>query len=73
MTYTLATAALVGLYFGAVAVAAELVHTRLPSAGAWGLIAAIIITAQLFEPLKRAIQDGSTASSTTSAMTIARR
>ena len=57
VTYTLATAALVGLYFAAVAVAAELVHTRLPSAGAWGLIAAIIITAQLFEPLKRAIQD----------------
>jgi two-component system, NtrC family, sensor kinase len=57
VTYTLATAALVGLYFAAVAVAAELVHTRLPSAGAWGLIAAIIITAQLFEPLKKAIQD----------------
>jgi two-component system, NtrC family, sensor kinase len=57
VTYTLATAALVGLYFGAVAVAAEVVHTRLPSAGAWGLIAAIIITAQLFDPLKRAIQD----------------
>ncbi len=57
VTYTLATAALVGVYFGAVAVAAELVHTRLPSAGAWGLIAAIIITAQLFDPLKRAIQD----------------
>src|SRR6202041_3408173 len=57
VTYTLATAAPVGLYFGAVAVAAELGHTRLPSAGAWGLIAAIIITAQLFEPLKRAIQD----------------
>ena len=57
VTYTLATAALVGLYFGAVAVAAELIHTRLPSAGAWGLIAAIIITAQLFEPLKKAIQD----------------
>ena len=57
VTYTLATAALVGLYFGAVAFAAEVVHTRLPSAGPWGLIAAIIITAQLFEPLKRAIQD----------------
>ncbi|HTZ58539.1 MAG TPA: ATP-binding protein [Acidobacteriaceae bacterium] len=57
VTYTLATAALVGLYFAAVALAAEVVHTRLPSAGAWGLIAAIIITAQLFEPLKRAIQD----------------
>jgi two-component system, NtrC family, sensor kinase len=57
VTYALATASLVGLYFGAVAFAAEVVHTRLPSAGAWGLIAAIIITAQLFEPLKRAIQD----------------
>jgi two-component system, NtrC family, sensor kinase len=57
VTYTLATAALVGLYFGAVGVAAELVHVRLPSAGVWGLIAAIIITAQLFEPLKKAIQD----------------
>jgi two-component system, NtrC family, sensor kinase len=55
VTYTLATAALVGLYFAAVAIAAELVHTRLPSA--WALIAAIIITAQLFEPLKRGIQN----------------
>jgi two-component system NtrC family sensor kinase len=57
VTYTLATAALVGLYFGAIAVASEAVRAHLPSAGAWGLIAAIIITAQLFEPLKRAIQD----------------
>jgi two-component system, NtrC family, sensor kinase len=57
VTYTLATASVVALYFGAVAFAAEVVHTRLSSAGAWGLVAAIIITAQLFEPLKRAIQD----------------
>ena len=57
VTYTLATATLVGLYFALVAVAAELVHTRLPSAGTWGLIAAIIITAQLFDPIKRMIQD----------------
>ncbi len=57
VSYTLATASLVGLYFGAVAFAAEVVHTRWSSAGPWGLIAAIIITAQLFEPLKRAIQD----------------
>jgi two-component system, NtrC family, sensor kinase len=57
VTYTLATATLVGLYFALVAVAAELVHTRLPSAGPWGLIAAIIITAQLFDPIKRMIQD----------------
>jgi len=56
VAYTLATASLIGLYFGAVAVAAEVIHTRLPSFGAWGLVATIIITAQLFDPLKRGIQ-----------------
>ena len=56
VAYTLATASLIGLYFGAVAVAAELIHTRLPSFGGWGLVATIIITAQLFDPLKRGIQ-----------------
>ena len=56
VAYTLATASLIGLYFGAVALAAELIHKNLPSFGAWGLIATIIITAQLFDPLKRAIQ-----------------
>ena len=57
VTYTLATAALVGLYFGAVAVGSEVVHTRLPAAGGWGLAAAIIVFALLFDPMKRAIQD----------------
>jgi two-component system, NtrC family, sensor kinase len=56
VAYTLATASLIGLYFGAVALAAELIHKNLPSFGSWGLIATIIITAQLFEPLKRGIQ-----------------
>jgi PAS domain S-box-containing protein len=56
VAYTLATASLIGLYFGAVAIAAELIHKNLPSFGAWGLIATIIITAQLFDPMKRAIQ-----------------
>jgi len=56
VTYTLATAALVGVYFALVAVAAEVVHTRLPGAGVWGLFAAIIITALLFDPLKKIIQ-----------------
>ena len=56
VTYTLATASLVGLYFVLVAVAAELVHTRLPSAGKYGLLAAIVITSALFDPIKRAIQ-----------------
>ena len=36
VTYTLATAALVGVYFGAVAVAAELVHARSAPARARG-------------------------------------
>jgi two-component system, NtrC family, sensor kinase len=56
VTYTLATAALVGLYFGIVAVAAETVHTRLPSLRIYGLLAGIIVTGIVFDPLKRAIQ-----------------
>lgn len=57
VTYTLATATLVALYFAIVAVAAEIVRTRLPNFGSWGFIAAIILTAQLFEPLKKMIQE----------------
>jgi len=57
VSYTLATAALVALYFGLVALAGEIVRNRLPSFGLWGLVAAIIITAQLFDPLRRGIQD----------------
>ena len=56
VTYTLATATLVGVYFGLVAVSAEVVHTHLPSTGVWGLIAAIIVVALLFDPLKKTIQ-----------------
>jgi len=56
VTYTLATAAIVGLYFGVVALTAEIVHTRLPSLRTWGLLAAIIITGLIFDPLKRGIQ-----------------
>jgi PAS domain S-box-containing protein len=56
VTYTLATAALVGLYFGIIALFAEAVHTRMKSLGTWGLVAAIIVTGLLFDPLKRMIQ-----------------
>ena len=56
VTYTLATASLVGLYFLVVAVTAEVVHTRLPSLRIWGLVAAVTITGIVFDPLKRAIQ-----------------
>jgi two-component system NtrC family sensor kinase len=56
VTYTLATASLVGLYFVIVAVFGEIVHTRLSSLGTWGLISGIIIAAVIFDPLKRMIQ-----------------
>ncbi len=57
VTYTLATALLVGVYFGVVAVTGEIVHSRLsPQFGFWGLMAAIIIAGIVFEPLKRTIQ-----------------
>jgi len=56
VTYTLATAALLGVYFGIVALTAEMVHTRLPTLRVWGLVVAVIVTGLVFDPLKRAIQ-----------------
>jgi PAS domain S-box-containing protein len=57
VTYTLATALLVGVYFGVVAVTGEIVHSRLsPQFSFWGLLAAIIVAGIAFEPLKRTIQ-----------------
>ncbi|MGF7181296.1 ATP-binding protein [Tunturiibacter psychrotolerans] len=56
VTYTLATASLVGVYFGIIALTGEIVHTRLSNLGVWGLLAAIIIAGIVFDPLKRAIQ-----------------
>jgi two-component system NtrC family sensor kinase len=55
-SYTLATAALVGIYFGIVALTAEMVHTRFQHLGEWGLVAAVIVTGLVFDPLKRMIQ-----------------
>ncbi len=56
VTYTLATAALVGVYFVVIGLTAEIVHTRLQHLGEWGLVAAIIVTGLAFDPLKRMIQ-----------------
>jgi two-component system NtrC family sensor kinase len=56
VAYALASAALVGLYFGIVAIIAEVVHTRLHNIGEWGLVAAVILTGLVFDPLKRIIQ-----------------
>ncbi len=56
VSYSLATAALVGAYFGAVAIASEQVHTRLPFLRIYGPLAGIVIFGLIFDPLKRAIQ-----------------
>jgi len=56
VTYTLATAAIVGVYFALLAIAAVVAQARLRSFGTWGLFTAIIVAALLFEPLKRVIQ-----------------
>ncbi len=57
VTYTLATASLVGFYFVVVAVIGEFVHNRLsPQFSFWGLLVAIIIAGVVFEPLRRTIQ-----------------
>jgi len=57
MAYTLAAAAIAGLYFSVIAFAAEIIHTRLPSTGSAGLVIAIIVTALLFDPVKNWIQE----------------
>ena len=56
VSYTLATGALVGMYFAVVTVLAEVIHARLPSFGPWGLVITVMITAQVFQPLRKVIQ-----------------
>jgi PAS domain S-box-containing protein len=56
VAYTLATAAIVGGYFGVIVGLADVFHAKFPSTGTAGLIAAMIITALVFEPLKNWIQ-----------------
>ena len=56
VVYTLAAAAIIGLYYGSVAVVAELIHINLPSTGPLGLIVAVIATALLFDPVKNYTQ-----------------
>lgn len=57
MAYTLAAAAIVGVYFAGVAAVAELVHTRVPSSGPYGLMVAVVVTALLFDPVRKWIQE----------------
>ncbi len=57
VAYTLATALILGGYFGIIALIAEIVHQRLPETmREWALIVAILVTAAVFDPLKRRIQ-----------------
>src|SRR5439155_3366169 len=54
VTYTLATALLVGFYFGIIALIADVVHQRSPETiREWVLVVAILATAAVFDPLKR--------------------
>src|SRR5512146_3156420 len=57
MAYTLAAATIAGVYFAAIGIAAEIIHTRLPATGPTGMIIAIVVTALLFDPMKNWIQD----------------
>jgi PAS domain S-box-containing protein len=57
VSYTLATAAIVGAYFVVIGSLADVVHAKFPGTGTVGLIAAIIGTALLFQPLKNWFQD----------------
>ncbi len=56
VVYTLAAAAVVGMYFALVAGVATLVHSRQPSTGPVGLILAVVVTALLFDPVRNWIQ-----------------
>ncbi len=57
VAYTLATALILGGYFGIIALISIVVHIRLPEAvREWGLGIAILVTAAVFDPLKRHIQ-----------------
>jgi PAS domain S-box-containing protein len=57
VAYTLSVALIGGGYFGIIALIALLVHQRLPEAmREWALVIAILVTAAVFDPLKRRIQ-----------------
>jgi two-component system, NtrC family, sensor kinase len=57
VVYTLAAATVAGLYFALVGGVAWLVQMRRPTGGAVGLILAVVVTALLFDPVRKWIQD----------------
>ncbi len=57
VAYTLATGLILGGYFGIIALITVAVHNAVPEAlSPWGLAIAILVTAAVFDPLKRRIQ-----------------
>jgi two-component system, NtrC family, sensor kinase len=57
VAYTLATGLILGAYFGAIALIAVIVHNGMPQQiREWSLVLAILVTAAVFDPLKRRIQ-----------------
>ncbi len=56
MAYTLAAIAIAGGFFTIVALVALLVHARLPSSGPAGLVLVMVITALLFDPMRKWIE-----------------
>jgi two-component system, NtrC family, sensor kinase len=57
VAYTLATGMLLGAYFGVIAIVAEMVHAGTPQAmRETALIIAVLVTAAIFDPLKRRVQ-----------------
>jgi two-component system NtrC family sensor kinase len=57
VVYTLAAAIVVGMYFALVAGVALLVHNWQPNSGPTGLVLAVVVTALLFDPVRKWIQD----------------
>jgi two-component system NtrC family sensor kinase len=57
VVYTLSAATVAGLYFALVGAVAEFVHTQKPAAGPLGLILAVVVTALLFDPVRKWIQE----------------
>jgi two-component system, NtrC family, sensor kinase len=57
VVYTVSAAAVAGLYFALVGAVAEFVHTQKPAAGPLGEILAVVVTALLFDPVRKWIHD----------------
>ena len=57
VAYTLATGLILGGYFGVIAIIADIVHQRAGELREWALVVAVLITAAIFDPLKRRIQN----------------